>query len=155
MKAKDLMTKPAITCHVNDTLNLAAQKMWDHDCGALAVVNDDGALTGIITDRDICMAAHFQGRPLADCLVNSAMATRVLSANADQSVNELEQLMAEHQIRRIPIVDAANTPIGMVSLNDLAIEASQPDTQMKHGLAKIAHTLAVICQPRAPRQRAA
>lgn len=155
MNAQDLMTKPAITCHVNDTLNLAAQKMWDHDCGALAVVNDDGALTGIITDRDICMAAHFQGRPLGDCLVNSAMATHVLSANADQSVHDLEQLMAEHQIRRIPIVDAANIPIGMVSLNDLAIEASQPDTRMKHGLTKIAHTLAAICQPRAPRQQAA
>lgn len=87
--------------------------------------------------------------------MNGAMAMHVLSARADQSVNDLEQLMAEHQIRRIPIVDASNIPIGMVSLNDLAIEASQPDTPMKHGLAKIAHTLAAICQPRAPLRQAA
>src|SRR5678816_480962 len=56
MQARDLMAKPTVTCHVNDPLNIAAQRMWDADVGALAVVNDDGELTGIVTDRDICMA---------------------------------------------------------------------------------------------------
>ncbi|HET9622931.1 MAG TPA: CBS domain-containing protein [Kofleriaceae bacterium] len=155
MKAQDLMSKPAVTCHVNDSLNVAAQKMWEHDCGALAVVNDDGALTGMITDRDVCMAAYTQGRPLSECLVHTAMSTRVRSATAEQSASDLAQIMAEGQIRRVPIVDAANVPIGMVSLNDLAIEASRPNTAMKHGLAKIAHTLAAICKPRVPHRQAA
>ena len=63
MRAQDLMTQPIATCHVNDTLNVAAREMWDHDCGAIAITGDDGKLAGMITDRDICMAAS--ARPAA------------------------------------------------------------------------------------------
>jgi CBS domain-containing protein len=51
--------------------------MWDHDCGAIAVVND-GKLTGVITDRDLCMAAYTQGRALDALLVNTAMAQQLI-----------------------------------------------------------------------------
>jgi CBS domain-containing protein len=146
MLARDLMTTPTISCHVNDTLNLAAQRMWDGDVGVLTVVNDDGKVTGIITDRDICMAAYTQGRPLFEILVNSAMATHVVSASPDATVGDIEQLMSKHQIRRVPIVDTKGMPVGIVSMNDLAIESVQPDTSMRHGPSKIAHTMAAICR---------
>ncbi len=148
MRARDLMTSPAITCHVNDTLTVAAQRMWDHDIGAIAVVNDEGRLTGIITDRDICMAAYTNGRALEDLLVNGAMSRHACSARPEQSIADIEKIMAEHQIRRVPIVDANHMPIGVVSLNDLARESVQPDSAIKQGLAKLAHTLAAICAPR-------
>jgi CBS domain-containing protein len=154
MRAKDLMTTPAITCHVNDSLKLAAQRMWEGDIGALAVVNDDGKLTGMITDRDICMAAYTQSRALDESLVNLAMAKHVVSATPDTTIGAIEELMAKYQIRRIPIVDAAGMPIGIVSMNDLAIESVQPDTAMKHGPSKLAHTLAAICQHRQSEQAA-
>ena len=54
--------------------------------------------------------------------------------------------MAEHRVRRIPIIDEAGKPIGIVSMNDLAIESVQPDTPMKHGPTQVAHTLAAICR---------
>jgi CBS domain-containing protein len=155
MYAQDLMTHPAVTCHVNDPLNVAALKMWDHDCGALPVVNDEGKVTGMITDRDICMAACTQGRPLHELLVNAAMATHVIVVGPEQTLDEVEQLMARHQIRRIPVVDAANLPLGVISLHDIAIETVRPDTRMKHGISKIARTLAAVCRPHAPRQHAA
>ncbi|HET9988219.1 MAG TPA: CBS domain-containing protein [Kofleriaceae bacterium] len=148
MRARDLMSSPVITCHVNDSLATAAKHMWDRDCGVLGVVNDEGKLTGMITDRDICMAAYTRGRTLDDLVVNIAMSSHVVSAQADQEINELEELMATHQIRRIPIIDAHGTPIGMVSLNDLAIESAAPDSRIKQGLVKIAHTVAAICRPR-------
>lgn len=156
MRALDLMTSPAITCHVNDSLALAAQKMWDADIGVLPVVNDEGKVTGMITDRDICMAAFTQGRVLAELLVNSTMARHVVSTTAESTVAEIEQLMAKHQVRRLPVVDAAGRPIGVVSTNDLTIESVQPDTAMKHGPSKLAHTLAAICRHRTQtKQRAA
>jgi CBS domain-containing protein len=151
MRAQDLMTVPAITCHVNDSLKLAAQKMWDGDIGVVAVVNDDGKLTGMLTDRDICMAAYTQSRPLEEMLVNSAMGRHAVSAVPESTVGLLEELMARHQIRRIPIVDAEGKPVGIVSMNDLAIECVQPDTAMKQGPSKVAHTLAAICQHRPQR----
>ncbi len=155
MRAQDLMTTPAITCHVNDPLSRVAQELWSGDIGALPVVNDEGKLTGMITDRDVCMAAYTQGRPLNEMLVNSAMATHVVSAPADAFVSEIETLMANHQIRRVPIVDAEGRPIGVVTLNDLAIESVQPDTRMKNGPAKVAHTLAAISEHRPSREWAA
>jgi len=144
MRAQELMTSPAITCHVNDPLNAVARRMWDDDIGALAVVNDDGELTSMITDRDICMAAFTQGRPLEDMLVNSAMARHVFTAGPTASIDEVANLMAEHHVRRVPIVDREGKPLGVVSLDDLAVESVQPDTPLPQGIARVAFTLAAI-----------
>jgi len=151
MLVQDLMNQPPITCHVNDPLNLVAHQMWEHDCGALLVVNDEGKLVGMVTDRDICMAAYTQSRSLDAILVNSAMATHVISAHPDQGIAEIEQLMARYQIRRIPVVDDNGKPVGVISLNDLALECARSDTRME----QVATTLAAICQPRTPKQQAA
>jgi CBS domain-containing protein len=155
MYVQDVMTRPAITCHVNDSLDVAARRLWDHDCGALPVVNDEGKVTGMITDRDICMAALTQGRPLCELLVNLAMAKHVIAVAPEQTVADAEQLMARHQVRRLPVLDATNQPLGVLSLHDLAAEALRPDTLMKHGVSKVAQTLAAIGQPRAAHPRAA
>lgn len=56
MLSKEFMKQPVLTCRSDDTLNHAAQIMWDHDCGAIPVVDQDGRLVGILTDRDIWMA---------------------------------------------------------------------------------------------------
>ena len=155
MRVQDLMTHPVVTCHVNDTLFAAARLMWDHDCGAVAVVNDDGLLTGLITDRDICMAAFTQGRAIDEILINSAMAPHVVTVQAGQPVDHAAQLMAHHQVRRLPVIDERGYPLGMLSLNDIAVESVQPDTRMKNGTVHVAHTLAAISQPRHPKQHAA
>lgn len=155
MRVQDLMSHPAIICNVNDDLNVPAKLMWEHDCGTIAVVREDGKLAGMITDRDICMAAYTQGRPLGEILVNAVMAKHVIAAEADQKLGEVEALMADNQVRRIPVIDSDRKPVGVLSLNDLAIESVQPDTRMKNGPSKIAHTLAAICQPRTQKREAA
>ncbi len=155
MRAQDLMTRHIATCHVNDALSIAARMMWDHDCGAIPVVHDDGSLAGMITDRDICMAAYTQGRPLDEILVNIAMAKHVVSARPDQGLDEVEQLMAEHQVRRIPVIDGDNKPIGMISLKDVALESFRPDATIRNGPSKIGHVLAAICKPRSSNRKAA
>lgn len=155
MRVQDLMSHPAITCHVNDDLNVPAMLMWDHDCGAILVVRDDGKLAGVITDRDICMAAYTQGRSLDQILVNSVMAKHVVSAHPDVKLGEAERLMDEHQVRRIPVVDDDGRPVGVLSLNDLARESVEPDTRMKDGASRVAHTLAAVCRPRGAKRVAA
>jgi CBS domain-containing protein len=155
MRVQDLMSYPAITCNVNDDLNIAAALLWEHDCGAIAVVREDGKLAGMITDRDICMAAYTQGRPLGEILVNSVMANHVVAAEPDQKLGVAEALMADNQIHRIPVIDADRKPVGVLSISDLAIESVQPDTRMLNGPSKIAHTLAAICQRRAEKRNAA
>lgn len=153
MRARELMSYPVFTCHVNDPLTVPASLMWEHDCGVIPVVNDEGKLTSIITDRDICMAAFTQGRPLYELLVNAAMSGHVITATADQSVEDVERLMAEHQVRRIPVVDADGMPIGIVSTADLAITAAKPGSHVRE--ERLVATLASIDRPRNPSKEAA
>jgi CBS domain-containing protein len=63
-QVQQVMTMSVYSCHVNDHLGTAAKLMWEHDCGVVPVVNDDGRAIGMLTDRDICMAAFTQGRVL-------------------------------------------------------------------------------------------
>lgn len=120
MRAKDLMSRPAVTCHVNDGLHIAAQAMWDHHCGAVAVTNDENKLVGIVTDRDIAMAAYTRGLPIDAILVNNVMTRHVISAQEEQDIAEVEQMMRAAGVRRIPIIARDGEPVGVVSQVDLA-----------------------------------
>ena len=57
MNVKQIMTHPVVTCSIESHLNVVARLMWDNDCGTIPVVDAEGRLAGIVTDRDICMAA--------------------------------------------------------------------------------------------------
>lgn len=148
MRVKDLMKRPPITCDVNETLERAAHLMWENDVGAVIVLREDGRMTGIITDRDICMSAFLQGRVLGDLLVHSAMATHVVSVHPEQPIEDVEQLMSTHQLHRIPVVDEDQRPLGVLTLNDIARESVNPDSTMKQGRARVANVLAAIARPR-------
>jgi CBS domain-containing protein len=147
MQIETLMSRPAACCTVHDTLSTAAGMMWDHDCGALPVVNDEGVVVGMITDRDICMAAYTQGTGLDSIPVTTAMAKQVFCAGPEEDTEKAERLMAEKQIRRIPIVDNQSRPVGILSLNDLARATEQPG-KVKEAPSKVMHTLASVCRPR-------
>lgn len=147
MKVFELMTRPVVTCRVEDSTQRAAQLMWEHDCGALPVVDVDGKLVGVITDRDICMSAHLHGTPLAAIGVGEAMAHQVYTCRAGDSLEAAEHLMTRHQIRRLPIVDDANRPIGFLSLGDIARHTSHLAHAAENGQALL-RTFAAVCQPR-------
>lgn len=145
MKVKELMSKPATVCRPGDTLHTAAHLMWQRDCGALPVVGDDGSVVGMITDRDVCMSAYTQGAPLPALLVSNAMSREVAACRPDDSLDGAERLMRERKVRRIPVLDAARRPLGVLSLNDVARRAA---SVRGTGLDKeVTQTLAAICEP--------
>ena len=119
MRISDVMTYDPVRCFPDDRLNRAAQLLWEHDVGVLPVTNGLQRLVGIITDRDICMAAYTQGRPLADIAVSTASSKHVFCCRQDESLESAERLMRQHNIRRLPIVDRDETLVGMLSLSDL------------------------------------
>ena len=77
MKVMDAMTRSVAACNEEDTLNRAAQLMWEGDCGCIPVLDAGGDVRGILTDRDVCMAAYTQGLPLQQIPVRRAMSTVV------------------------------------------------------------------------------
>ena len=153
MLAQDLMSQPVATCGVDDNLDHAASLMWNSDCGAVPVVDGAGRAVAMLTDRDICMAAYTQGKPLREISVRSAMSQGLQTCFADTPLESVEQMMAQHQVRRVPVVSAEGRPQGMVSINDIARAAcgQHPDVHaLSNGcsLTAVARTLGAICAPR-------
>ena len=142
MRVQEIMSRPAVTCRASDTADRAAQLMWDHDCGAVFVTADDGRVIGVVTDRDICMAAYTKGAPLGGIRVEDAMARHVHFCREDDTIEECERLMSEKQIRRVPVVDGQNRPVGAISQNDIARYAAS--SQKADGREHLARMLAAI-----------
>jgi len=144
MKIASLIHRDVATCSTHDHLDRAAQLMWDRDIGCLPVVDDQGHVSGIITDRDICMAAYTKGMPLVAIPVVSVMSHHVFSCSPADDVHEVERTMSQQQIRRMPVIDDHGHPIGIVSVNDLARAAAGG----KVPSVEIAATLAAVTAPR-------
>ena len=150
MKVQDWMTRDVATCLVDDTLNRAAQLMWEGDFGVVPVLGVDGTVVGVITDRDICMAAYTRGRPLAEIRVEDAMAKHLATCSPDSTIETALSLMKEASVRRLPVVDHHGKPVGVLSLNDLARGARRlggtPEGIKTR--ADVDETLASICRTR-------
>ena len=119
MHIRDVMTLNPRTVTLDDTIQNAAQIMRDEDTGAVPVV-DNGRTVGMVTDRDIVVRAVADGgqvsRPVRDIVT-----TGVISVTPEMSTREANELMSEHQVRRLPVVENDQL-VGIVSLGDLAVK---------------------------------
>lgn len=151
MRVDQLMTKQVKWCGPDDTLDRAAQYMWDNDCGCLPVCAVDGInrVVGVVTDRDICMSALFQGKALRDLRVSNTMARVLTTCRPSDSLTDAERSMSEARIRRLPVVDDQGSLVGMIALADLAQEALREHAAGKSTIteAAVGDTLAAICRP--------
>jgi CBS domain-containing protein len=150
MQITAIMTRDVRSCGPEDNLKVAAQIMWDCDCGAVPVVDPARRVIGVVTDRDICMAAHFRGEPLSTISVGDIMAKHVFTCFPEQGVVEAERLMKDKQIRRIPVIDHDRRLVGILSLADLAktMRSQPPSSTHELNLAAVGDTLAHIAEPR-------
>jgi CBS domain-containing protein len=145
MNVEELMTREVRTCAPTDSMNDAARIMWEHDCGCVPIVASDGTVVGIITDRDICMAAYTQGRRLMYMNVESAASKNVVTVGQDESIRRAAQLMRDAKVHRLPVVDTVGRLVGLISLSDLARHV--PDWGDRVG-EPLLGALAAICQRR-------
>lgn|SRR5690242_6185108 len=151
MRIDQIMTPEVSTCRQDDSLEHAAQLMWSSDCGCLPVCTSDGAnrVAGLITDRDICMCALFQHKPLSEIRVSEAMSKQVLACKPSDSITSAERVMAQAQIRRLPVLDEQGALVGIVSLSDVAREAEKETAEAQPEISEmeVGGTLAAICHP--------
>jgi CBS domain-containing protein len=134
VKVADLMTAEVQACSTHDSLNAAARIMWDHDCGCAPVVNAHGKLVGIVTDRDVCMAAYTQGVPIQSIPVERAMSAKVISCGRGDDVESAHRLMRTHEVHRLPVVDSRGRLAGILSLSDLLKHAIGNGTGPSDGI---------------------
>lgn len=150
MRVSRLMTFPVVTVLPEETLSTAMRLMWDRDLGALPVVDaESNRPLGMVTDRDIGIAAWSKGRRLEELRVADAMSSRLISCAHGDSVATAESLMRANQVRRLPVVDDAGQLVGIISLADLAKSAGKPPyrDEPELSLEQFAFTISTICEP--------
>jgi CBS domain-containing protein len=151
MLIEDVMTKEVRSCHPEDGLDQAARMMAQGDCGCVPVADADGRCVGMLTDRDICLAAYATGKRLVELHVADVMAKQVVSCLPHDDIAAAELMMRQHQIRRLPVLGFEDQLVGIVSLNDLSRAAARPEAYDRAlSAAAIEETLAAVCAPRAP-----
>lgn len=127
MKAQDIMAKNPRSVTPRTPIQEAARLMKSEDVGALPVVESEGSrrLVGMITDRDIATRIVAEGRNVGGSTVQEAMSSgRLATARADDSVEDVMEIMGTEQVRRIPIVDEREELVGVVSQADVVLKAS-------------------------------
>jgi len=157
MKVEALMTRIVTTCRPDDTLDRVARIMWDGDCGCVPVVQADGeapTVVGMITDRDVCMAAYTQGRPLPAIHAATAMSREVCSCGPKDTVHQALTILQTRQLHRLPVIDDHGQLVGMIALADVVREAMHEGTKAARAemAESIAKTLGAISAPRSRRE---
>jgi len=119
-RAREVMTPAPVAMPADTLLTAAAKRMRDQGIGTV-LVQDDGGLSGLVTDRDIVIRAIAENKSPAATTLGAICSARLVTVGPDESTGAAVRLMRENAIRRIPVVKDGQA-IGILSLGDLALE---------------------------------
>ncbi len=142
------MTRKVHTVNTHDSLLAAATIMTEQDVGVVPVL-EGRRVVGMLTDRDICIAAARTDKRLSEMSVERTMSRAVQACLPDEPIADVEERLRRAQIRRMPVTDEERRLIGIISLNDIAIASKNT---RKNGVTReeVAKTLAGISEHRHP-----
>jgi CBS domain-containing protein len=121
MKVRDIMTTNVVSCRKDTDLATAARLMLDKRFGTMPVVDEQSRVAGIITDRDIAMAAATRQRNAAHIAVHEAMSGHVKTCLADDDIGAALHVMEERRVRRLPVLDGNGHLAGILSIDDIVL----------------------------------
>lgn len=155
MKVKDVMNPDAKAIWITESLADAAKSMWDNDCGILPIIIDDRKVVGVITDRDICMGTAIKDSKPSGISVEEVMSGKVYAATPDEDIEQALQTMREHKVRRLPVVNPEGELAGILSMNDIVLNAKDNKGKTQINYADVVETYQAICEHPAPMTTAA
>jgi CBS domain-containing protein len=119
MEVREVMHTPAVTTTTRETLSRAAARMLEYRVSALAVVDDDGTLTGIVTERDLLRAVA-DGCSPRSTVVARYLSRPLLTIDPETDSAVAARLMAQYAVRHLPVCQAGR-PVGMLAARDLLL----------------------------------
>jgi len=153
MKVKEIMTSDAKVCAPTNSLAEVARLMWEDDCGMLPVINSDGKVGGVITDRDVCMAAFTKGQRLFEIAVEDVISARdTFTCNGEDDILSALETMQVNQVRRLPVIKEDGILEGVLSMNDVVLNAEESKDKKKADLSysDVVNAYKSICEHRVP-----
>ncbi|MHB8735649.1 MAG: CBS domain-containing protein [Terriglobales bacterium] len=124
MLVRDVMSRRLHTARPAESVLQAARRMRAADVGALAIVDAAGRLLGVLTDRDVVLRCVAAGRAAAGCRIGTILSGDLVTIEADAPLENAARLMAEHKVRRLPVLHCGRL-VGMISLGDIAVVEPQ------------------------------
>ena len=145
MTVRELQTSNVKTASPDTDLAIVAKMMWDGDCGAVPVVNEERKVVGMITDRDIAIAAATRSKTPSEIRAGDVITNHgVHAVKSDDDVRVAMRAMRKHKVRRLPVVDQQQRLAGILSINDLAMNTS-PTLPDSVPAQEFLETLQAIC----------
>lgn len=154
MLVREIMTSNVASCHVDSNLEAVALLMWNHDCGAIPVVDTAGRPFGLVTDRDIAIGCALNNRPLWDMRAGDLLDGRPLYAcmENDEVTGALE-LMRNRAVRRLPVTDRSEELKGMLSMSNLIQLARERPDESTLSFSQLAEALKAVTAPYAEHRK--
>lgn len=152
MKAEEIMTRNVQSCRPEASLAQVAALMWDYDCGAMPVVDDSNRVMGMITDRDIAIAAATKDRRATDIAVGEVMSGNVYACARDEDVKSVLKTMRRERVRRLPVIGSDGRLVGILSINDIVLRAEEGKGRQVPDISydDVVSTFKAVCEhPRA------
>jgi CBS domain-containing protein len=125
---RDVMTPDPVTVRASDSIVQAARAMRDNDIGPVIVLDDNGTACGIITDRDVVVRGLAEGADPQTMTVGELCSSELFTLTPDDPVDQAVELMRQKAVRRMPVLEG-QTPVGIISLGDLALQ-QDPDSAL-------------------------
>ena len=125
MKVREIMTTEVGTCTPDTNLAEAAGVLWARDCGVLPVVDTNGRVTGVVTDRDLCIAGATKGRVMSRIAVGEIASATLHAVGPDDEVAHALTVMRTHRVRRLPVTGPEGDLRGIVSIHDILLRADR------------------------------
>jgi CBS domain-containing protein len=135
MKIMEIMTRDPELISPDASIKDAAKRMKDENIGALPIGEND-RLIGMVTDRDIAMRGVAEGRAPETTPVRDVMSEKILYCFEDDDIEDAAQCMAEHQVRRLPILNRDKRLTGIVSLADIAQTGEECEKTALEGVSE-------------------
>ncbi len=139
MKVKEIMSRNPAWCSLSSSALTAASTMRQRDVGLLPVVVDPFTprLTGVVTDRDLCLHVVAAGRDPAHIWISECLTEDPVFCTAEDDVHHALEMMKEHQVRRLPVVNAKREIVGLLSFSDLVRRAGLNPIEVVAALKRI------------------
>jgi len=151
MQVKEIMTPHPKFCRVDNNLAEAAELLWSNNCGALPVMDEQGKVIGMITDRDICIALGTRNRLPSEMEVGEVVAWRLFGCSPGDEIHAALATMKAEKVRRLAVLNDG-TLEGILSLNDIALHATKRQGDLSY--VDVGDTLKAICEHTMPESRA-
>jgi len=152
MKVREVMNHDVVVCGMETDLSKAGEMMAAAGCGILPIVDAQGKVIGVITDRDICLALATADRKASAMKVREVSGGKVFSCHQGNDVRDALRIMADYRVRRLPVMTDEGRLEGILCLDDIALKAQAFETEAFSGpfFSDIATTLRAVCEPRQP-----